>query len=67
MPRVHINTNDQHESEEQDRFQPMSRRRHHDQEGREARRRPLSADDARDQGRKPRSARQFARSSEMVF
>ncbi|MEN9328312.1 MAG: hypothetical protein RI947_1120 [Candidatus Parcubacteria bacterium] len=67
MPSLQINIHDLDETEEQERFQPISRRRQYDQEGRVARRRPLSADDARDQGRKPRTARQFARSSEMVL
>ncbi len=67
MPRVHIDINDLDETEEQERFQPMATRRQYDHEGRETRRRPLSADRALEQGRKPRTARQFARSRELVF
>lgn len=67
MPRVHIDINDLDETEDQARFQPMTSRRHRDHEGRATRRRPLNADEARDLGRKPRDARQSARSSQLVF
>ena len=61
MQVVQINIHDLEQLDEQERFEPIQRRRQHDDEGRVARRRPLNRHEAVEKGRKPRDARQFVR------
>ena len=68
MPRVHININELDELDDLTAALTEQPVRRHGPQGQTGRRAPLSAEEARERGRKPRTARQIARRQpDLVF